>query len=66
MPTRPHRCASCATIGRLSTADPDVADERPVLRLNWNITGGGVALLCDSCATPPDKEIARSGSSDRA
>lgn len=43
--TAQHHCAACGTIGRLSLADPDPADERPVLRITWP----GARLLCPQC-----------------
>jgi hypothetical protein len=49
-PVRPHRCAGCGTIGRISTAIVDPADERPVLRLSWCGAGRGVRLLCACCS----------------
>jgi hypothetical protein len=47
-PVRPHRCAACGTVGRLSLADPAPDDLRPVLRLAWGASGG-CQLLCDLC-----------------
>jgi hypothetical protein len=44
----PHRCAGCGCVGRLSLADPDPTDPRPVLRLAWPATGG-CKLLCALC-----------------
>jgi hypothetical protein len=43
-PRRP-RCASCGAHGRLSLADPDPADRRPVLTLAWP----GPRLVCQGC-----------------
>jgi hypothetical protein len=47
-PIPQHRCAGCGCIGRLSLADPDPTDPRPVLRLVWPATGG-CRLLCALC-----------------
>jgi hypothetical protein len=45
-PLRPHRCSACGTIGRLSLADPQPDDNRPVLRLSPK---GTPRLLCTLC-----------------
>jgi hypothetical protein len=49
-PIRPHRCFGCEQVGRLSLADPQPNDPRPVLKISWGPTGA--ALTCPSC-TPP-------------
>jgi hypothetical protein len=50
-PVRPHRCASCGVIGRLSPADPDPADPRPVLRISPK---GPPRLICSLCRDQGD------------
>jgi hypothetical protein len=52
-PRRPQlRCAGCGTAGRLSLADPDPADQQPVLAIAWNWHADGKpAMVCSACAT---------------
>jgi hypothetical protein len=42
---RRPRCAACGARGRLSLADPDPRDQRPVLSLAWP----GPKLMCAGC-----------------
>jgi hypothetical protein len=46
----PHRCRGCNVIGRLSLADPDPRDERPVLRIVWGGPNDKPRLLCNLCS----------------
>jgi hypothetical protein len=44
-----HHCLGCGVEGRLSLADPDPADARPVLKLAWGGPNGKAQLLCSLC-----------------
>ena len=50
IPPAPMTCCTCGTIGRLSLADPDPADQRPVLRIVFNARPDGrPGLVCPRC-----------------
>jgi hypothetical protein len=49
-----HHCHGCGIEGRLSLADPDKADPRPILRLDFG--GGKSRLLCHLCMVPDESQ----------
>jgi hypothetical protein len=45
----PHRRRGCGVVGRLSRADPDPNDRRPILRIAFDGPAGKPQLLCALC-----------------
>jgi hypothetical protein len=52
-----HFCRGCGVEGRLSLADPDLADRRPILRIAFDGAAGRPQLLCALCR-PSESPVA--------
>jgi hypothetical protein len=53
----PHRCRGCGVVGRLSLADPDRADRRPVLKIVFGGPNDRPQLLCSLCEPAEGRDV---------